>query len=153
MPDTIIISTENSLNRAEIMQTELIASKLRFVQAPYVPSLASNRTALLAAEANFSGYPTGGYNLATWAGPGLVSTGGAIITSPAVQVAGAANESVNGVLNVGNTLTGWWTETADNVTLITAAFAPNRSMNLLTDQFPYLVQDVEGAVSPPTSGM
>jgi hypothetical protein len=147
MPDYTIITQEQALNRATIFQSNLAESKLRMLQTVIVgPS--TNRTTFLANEANFTGYPVGGYNLAAWAGPGLVPTGGAVITSPQVQVAVVP---VNGVVNVTNVLTGYWVENSSNETLLAAVYSPNRSMAVLTDQFPQAVQDIEGAVAPPPS--
>jgi hypothetical protein len=145
MADATIITFENSLNRATIFQTQLADSKLRMLQNILVGP-GTNRTTLLANEDNFTGYPTGGYNLAAWAGPGLVPTGGAVLTSPQVQVEVVP---VNGVVAVTNQLTGWWVETTNGATLIAGSFSPNRSMAVPTDQFPLTVQDIEGAVAPP----
>lgn len=140
MADQTIITFENALNRAAIVQADLAASKLRLAQNITITP-ATNRANLVAAECNFTGYPSGGYNLATWAGPGLGPTGGAVITSPTVQVTPAANNTI------ANNCTAWWVEDSTNRTLLTGVFNPGRNLVAPTDQFPFAVQDWEGLVA------
>ncbi len=139
MPNSVLVTQEQALNRATVIQAKLAGTVLRLVQN-FTPAYLTNRTQLLASEANFAGYPTGGYNLANWTGPGLSPSTGAILTSPQVIVAPNVSN------NVTNNLTALWIETTGNspVTLLTGIINPTITVLAPTDQFPLIVQDVEG---------
>jgi hypothetical protein len=144
VPDNTLITQEAALNRATILQTALAASKLRLCVG-ITPNPATTAAELIAAEATFSGYTSGGYALATWAGPGKTSTGAGVITAPTIQI--KIVPPMSGPI-VGNMLSGWWIETGTGEVLLVGSWDPARPMNVVTDQFPFAVQDVEGAVAP-----
>jgi hypothetical protein len=139
MAANLIVTNEMALNRAAILQTALAGSVLRLLQN-FSPSPTTNRAVLEANEANFTGYPAGGYNLTAWTGPALPGTGGAAITSPSVIVA------PNVANNVTNNLSGFWIESTGNtpLTYLAASFTPVIPVLVPTDQFPIIVQDIEG---------
>lgn len=144
LANSLAITNEQAANRATLMKTTLADALLRLVQN-LIPNQTTNRTVLLANEANFTGYPAGGYNTTNWTGPALLQTGGAVITAPSQNVIPAANNVIT------NNLTGWWLETAGNspLTLLTGIINPALVVLLPTDQFPLLVQDFEGLVPAP----
>lgn len=92
---------------AALTQTELAASKLRLYQEGEVtPSIATTRAELVAAEADYTGYPAGGEALATWFNPLNNPIGGSSLDSPKVQFDTEAPYTTS------NTIGGWWVETA-----------------------------------------
>jgi hypothetical protein len=148
MAITAIITNENAVNRAELLQTTLQYAKVRLLQS-YQPQYTDNRTVLEANECNFTGYPAGGYNSTNWAGPTLPPGGGAAIAAPIVNVAPTSGNVIS------NNVTGYWVEnTVGNVTstYITAAINPGISVLNPTDQFPLFIQDWEGLVAAPSFG-
>jgi hypothetical protein len=145
MPDTIIITPENAVNRATLMLANLTGSKLRLVQN-YTPNPTTTRDELIAAEATFSGYPAGGYATGTWTGPGIPSIGGAVLTSGVIVVVVTGEPPYTPNPNI----SGWWLETSGEtpVTLLTGTFDPNRLATVPLDQFPLIIQDFEGLAYP-----
>lgn len=145
MANSLLVTNEQAINRATLVQTALAASVLRLIQN-YVPSYTDNRTVLLANEANFTGYTNGGYNVSGWSGPILPGTGGAALTSPLVNVSPSANNTVT------NNISGFWVETTGNspLTLLTGIINPPVPVLASTTGFPIVVQDYEGVSVSPT---
>lgn len=144
MANSLLVTNEQAENRAALLQSTLANSKLRLLQS-YAPAYTDNRTVLETHEANFTGYPSGGYNLTAWTGPALPGTGGSSITSPIVIVAPASNNTI------ANNITGFWVETGGNAPLayLTGVISPGNVVTSPLDQFPIVVQDYEGvAVTP-----
>lgn len=144
MANSLLVTNEQAINRAELLQTTLLNSVLRLLQN-YTPAMNDNRAVLLANEANFTGYPAGGYNLTAWVGPALPGTGGASITSILVNVVPAGNNVIV------NNISGFWVETPPtaNVTYLTGVFSPFIPVQNTLSQFPIVVQDFEGVAIAP----
>jgi hypothetical protein len=138
MADATLVTNENAVNRATVIQTPLTNARLRLLDS-YIPQITDNRTVLLANEANFTGYPSGGYNI-SFAGPSLISGAGAWLNSNVATVAPAANNTLSA------NLSGWWVESSANTpqTLLTGVFNPTRTVTTPLDQFPLIITDVEG---------
>lgn len=102
---------------AGLVQDELALSKLRLFQEGFVPSIATTRAELVAAEADYTGYPAGGVEVTAWLDPILNPIGGASIDMPTEQFAAAAPYTV------GNTIGGYWIETAGGVLIVVGTFA------------------------------
>lgn len=140
MPNSLLITTENAVNRATIFKTSLANTVIRLCQ-DYVPNVNTNRTTLIGAECNYTGYPTGGFNVTAWTGPGLApNVSGAILTSPQIIPTPAGNNTQS------NNVTAGWFETVGNtpVTLGTFIIQPPITVLAPTDQFPLTIQDIEG---------
>lgn len=86
----IFYPNSGALANAADQQTALAASKIRLFDETLVPTVATTRTELLAAESAFSGYPAGGKAIAAFNNPLLDPAGGASIESPLVQFEGDA---------------------------------------------------------------
>jgi hypothetical protein len=92
---------------AELVQTELALSKLRLWQdGEIIPSIATTRAALVAAEADYTGYTATGETLTAWFAPLNNPVGGSSIDSPKEQFAAASP------FTVANVIGGFWVETA-----------------------------------------
>jgi hypothetical protein len=150
MPPTLLITNEQAINRCTLYQAQSINYKIRLCEN-FVPTATTTRAQLLAAEANFSGYPAGGYPAYNWSGVYAVPTGGAYIQSPQVQV--APNEVLGAPVNV----TAFWIDANEtalpngtnvaNIAMLTGVFNPAVSMQYPTDGFPLAVPDFEGIPS------
>lgn len=125
------------------IKAALATSKVRFFKSSLVPDVNTTRVALLAAECDFDGYTAGGYALAAFTGPINATGGGAVLTSPLVNVA----YGPEGDPPVGNTIGGWWIDDDAAPTpqvRIVGAYSPARPMSALGDGFAWIWQDVEG---------
>jgi hypothetical protein len=116
---------------AALVQDELAASKLRlWVDGELTPSIATTRAELVAAEADYTGYPAGGEALATWFDPLNNPLGGSSIDSPKVQFDTATPYTV------GNTIGGFWVETAAGDVVVIGQFVNPIPMGAAGDGFP-----------------
>lgn len=88
----------------------LAGSSFKLLKVGFDPQFASTLAQVLAAEADFSGYPTGGLTLATWLGPMLSPGAGAAIIGP--QTFFVRDGTLPGVNNV---IGSWALVTAGNV--------------------------------------
>jgi hypothetical protein len=144
MANALLVTNEQAINRALLLQSTLAASKLRVLQN-YTPAYTDTRATLIANEATFTGYPAGGYTLTAWTGPALPGTGGSSITSPIVVVAPTTGNTI------ANDISGFWVEASTTGTLdyLTGTISPFVHVLNPVDQFPIVVQDYEGvAVTP-----
>lgn len=95
------------LHIASLVQLDLEDSKLRlFKESGPSVGVGTTRAELLAAEADYTGYPAGGAAIAAFLNPLLNPAGGAGIDWPTVQFAAASPYTV------GNVIKGWWIENA-----------------------------------------
>lgn len=117
---------------ADLVQTELAAtSKMRLWQAEAItPSIATTRTELVAAEADYTGYTAGGAALAAWFDALANPLGGFSIDSAKVQFAPAAPYTV------GNNIGGFWVETAAGDLIMIASFQAPIPMSAAGNGFP-----------------
>jgi hypothetical protein len=119
---------------AGLLQTELALAKVRLYQfGEITPSIATTRAQLVAAEADYTGYTAGGIELTAFFNALANPIGGHSIDSPKVQFAPASP------FTVGNTVGGFWVETAAG-DLITVGTFPNAvSMSAEGNGFPLSV--------------
>jgi hypothetical protein len=140
MPDLQFMTLEAAGTKADLVKTALALSKLRLIKSPGIPNQFMDAAALAAMEADFDGYPAGGYPLAAWTGPLNADQGGAVLTSPLVNVTyGPA-----GAPPVGNEVSGWWVELAGGDVWLVGTFDPVRPLTVVGEGFPLVIQDVEG---------
>lgn len=143
MPDSTLMTYEAAVAKATDIKAALATSKVRFFKSTLVPDQNTTRVALLAAECDFDGYTAGGYELLAFTGPIKATGGGAVLTSPLVNVAyGPAGDPP-----VPNTVGGWWIDDDTAVTpqvRIVGIYNPARPMAAVGDGFAWIWQDVEG---------
>lgn len=137
MADSQFFTQQASITDATAMKTSFVTSKLRLTKAPFTPVPTSPKTDLVANECDFDGYtPTTGYAIAAVTGPLAFSGGGAVLTTPLVNVVyGPA-----GTPPVGNSVSGWWIESTGGDVLVAGSFGPPRPCANVGDGFPLVVQ-------------
>lgn len=146
MADYQFYTRQAGLRKATLIITSLALSFLRLTKGPFIPTAFTTRDELLAAEADYDGYPAGGFPLAAWTGPTADPNGGAVLTSPLVN----ATYGPAGDPPVGNSISGFWVEDATSNVRLVGVFDPPRSLAELNQGFPIVVQIVEAVnVAPP----
>lgn len=145
MPAFVIYTRAAANTKASAIKTALALSKLRLFQSSYTPNVNTVKADLVAAEATFNGYTSGGYTLTAWTGPVNNPGSGAVITPPAVNPAWA-NPDDDPV--VSNTIGGWWIEDATGNVRLVGQFADGIPMGQNGDGFTWLTQIVEGFNAP-----
>lgn len=140
MADRTIYTNACALDEAAAIQADLAASKLRLFNETLVPTVVTTKAELIAAETTLTGYPAGGYALATWGDPLLVTGGGAVITSPLVPVAYASGPTV--------TIGGGWVEDAAGNVRAVFIFDPVRTLAAVGDGFSFVRQLLYGRNAP-----
>lgn len=142
MPDSKFYTRQAAIKKATNIQTALALSKLRLFDAPFVPTESTVKTELEAAETHFTSYPDGGYALTAFSAPLNDPAGGAVITSPLVNISFGVpelgDEPVSG--NIG----GYWIEDAGGVVREVAIYDPPRPLAVLGDGWQWVEQIVEG---------
>lgn len=139
MPDTQLYTREAAAAKATEVKAALALSKLRLIAEDLVVSQFTTKVALVAAEADFDGYIAGGYTLTAWAGPVFALEGGAVLTSPLVNVAyGPAGDPP-----VTNTIYGWWIEDASGDVRTAGNFFPPKLLQAVGDGFSFVDQLIE----------
>lgn len=123
----------STLYLAGLVQADLAASKLRLFQEGFVPSIATSRAELIAAEADYTGYTAGGETIAAWLAPLLNPIGGASIDMPTIQFDAASPYTV------ANVVAGWWIETAGGVVIAVGTFTTPISIGAVGQGFPMTV--------------
>jgi|SRR5882762_757861 len=139
MPDTQLYTNEAAIAKATVVKTNLALSKLRLVQEGITLTRFTTKDQLVALEATFDGYTTGGYTLTAWTGPVQPATGGAIITSPLTNVAFSDPSDPP----VGNNIAAWWVEDAAGKVRLCGTYDPVRPVNTINDGWPIIVQVLE----------
>lgn len=144
MPEIQLYPRDAAMNKATVVKTTLALSKLRLFKQGLVLTGFTTLAQLEAAECDFDGYTVGGYTLTAWTGPGFDGGGGAVITSPLTTVSyGPAGDPV-----VTNEVGGWFIETAVGGLWLAGTFDPARTLAVIGDSFPMVVQIVEAKNSP-----
>jgi len=140
MPDLKFFTREAAMEKATDIKAALALSKLRFFKSTFAPTAWSTKAELVAEEVAFDGYTAGGYTLTAWTGPVFDPDGGALITSPIVNVAYGPAEAppVTGLIG------GYWIEDAAGGVRVVVKYADARSMGAVGDGFPWVEQMVEG---------
>jgi len=140
MPDQQLFTQQAATRKATIIQGGLAASKLRLVKNPITLNQFTTKEVLEANEADYDGYPAGGYPMATWLAPNNDPGGGSVITSPLVNVAfGTPSDPP-----IGNVLYGWWLEDSTGSVRLVGIWNPERPIQAPGDGFPFVCQIVEG---------
>lgn len=141
MPDTQLFTAQAAARKANVIKTSLALAVLHLIKAPFTMTAFSTKAEMEAAEADFDGYdPEDGYPLTAFTGPTSDPSGGAVLTSPLVNVIyGPAGDPP-----VGNLIAGWWIEDATSEVRLSGTFDPPRSVAAALEGFPLVVQIVEG---------
>ena len=120
MPITQLYPNVGALLLAAQVQTYLAASKVRLYQAGQgvmlSPLTVIGDLTATGVEADYTGYPAGGVAVATWLDPLLSDLGGAEIDSGLLDFLPTAPYTV------GNTIQGWWLESAGGDLLVAGDF-------------------------------
>jgi hypothetical protein len=139
MPDNQLYTQESALRKSALLIAGLANSKLRLIQGAFVVGAFTTKAQMVASEATFDGYPAGGYPLAAWTGPLIATGGGAIETSPLVNIAyGPAGDPP-----VGNSISGWWIEDATGNVRTAGNYDPPRSASQVGDGWSFVDQIIE----------
>jgi len=138
--DSQFFTQESAIAKATEIKTALAASKLWLFKSSLTPTPATTAAELEAAECDFDGYTPGGYALAAWTGPLNAEGGGAVITSPLVNV----SYNTPSDPPVTNMVGGWFVEDASGDVRVVGIFDPPRPCQEVGDGFSIVVQDVEG---------
>lgn len=145
MADSTSATNEQALNEAakvalaianpDALPTPTVG-KLRFFDNTLIPDVQTTKVQMIAAEITLGGYPAGGYPIEEMSGPSLVAGGGAVITTPGVNVAFTVAP--------GAILGGGWLEDSDGKTRRTFTFDPPRSLQAVGDGFVFIRQLLYG---------
>ncbi len=132
MSDRALYTNQAALAEANVIQTNLALSKMRLFLSTLVPTVLTLKSELVAAETTLVGYPAGGYALTAWAEPIFAPGGGAVITSPLINVvyASGAEQSIGG----------YWLEDAAGDVREVFIFDPLRVLAQVGDGFPVVAQ-------------
>jgi len=140
MPDSQLYTQEAAVALAAEVKTALAASKLLLGNNSLVPTQTTTKVTLNANELEADGYTAGGYALAAWTGPLSDPGGGAVITSPMVNVAyGPPSDPP-----VTGTCSFWWVEDASGDVRMVGIFDPPRSLAQVGDGWPQVLQAIYG---------
>jgi hypothetical protein len=129
---------------ADVLATYMAAAKLRLFAAGYVVNPNDTLANLVAAECTFSGYPAGGYSLATWSNGMLNPNGGSSTTSPQIDVFYVAPGSGSGVQN---NVGGWFIVDAAGNLIADGNFDSPVPMSQNGDGFPISTALFEGTTN------
>jgi len=141
MPDRILVTNEGAMSDAELISIGIanpdadpdpLVGKLRLFDFPLVPDVTTTQADFEAAETLLGGYPVGGYDIDKMFGPSLSSAGGALITTPSIEIAYSTDP--------GAVLGGAWIEKSDGTMGPTFIFDPPRSLQALGDGFVFIRQ-------------
>ena len=144
MPDNQLYTQEAALAKATEIKAALALSKLRLIKEGLALNQFTTKAAMVAVEADFDGYTAGGYTLTAWSGPLYAAGGGAVITSPLVNVAFSTPSDPP----VTNSIGGWWIEDASGDVRTCGNFDPPKLLQAVGDGFQFVDQLIE-ARNPP----
>lgn len=140
MADSQFYTLEAATKLASVVKTSLAVGKLLLGNNSFVPTASATKAQLNANELVADGYTAGGYAVAAFTGPLNDPGGGAVITSPLVNVAygPASDPPVTGSVGF------WWYEDTDGDVRLTGIFNPPRPLAQLGDGWPQILQNVCG---------
>lgn len=139
MADVQLYTVQAAIAKATNIKTALAVSVLHFFKDTLILSQFTTKAEFEANECDFDGYVGAGYPLAAWTGPLIDPNGGAIITSPLVNIAyGPAGDPV-----VANQVAGWWVEDAAGNVRWSGTYDPVRPMGVVGNGWPWVGQIVE----------
>ena len=142
MADRPLVSIEGAIEQATIMGLAIAnpdatptptTGLIRLFQSSLgVPTANTTKAELVAAEADYTGYPSGGFDVLTMAPPMGAPGGGVVILSNEVFAVFTSGSP--------NTIGGYWLEdTAGNVIQI-YIYDPVRTLAVVPDGFPIVAQ-------------
>lgn len=107
-------------------------SKLRLFTNAIVPTAGTTKAELVAEEASFTGYPSGGYTLTDWLPALFAPGGGAVILGNKVEVVYTSGSPV--------TIGGYWVEDSDGKVRLVYVYDPPRTLAQVGDGWPIVPQ-------------
>lgn len=140
MADRPLYTNEAATKEAEVISLNLadaaatpspIESKVRLFTDALVPTVNTVKADLEAAEAAFTGYPSGGYTIEEMNGPLAAPGGGKVIYSPTIPVAFVSGTAA--------TIGGYWLEDSDGDVREVFIYDPPRQLAVVTDGWPITV--------------
>lgn len=135
MPALCYYPLVSCLQQANAAKVLLANSKLRlWKKGAFDPQFDTGRGFLLGAEADYSGYPSGGVTLTTWSDPVQSASNGVTIGSPVARF--AVETAVPLITNV---IGGYWVETAAGDVYVVGAFPEGVPMQSVSRGFPIQV--------------
>lgn len=142
MPDLKLYTKDAAMAKADDIRAALAASKLHLFKFGFVPTTDTTKAQLIANECDFTSYVNTGYALAAWNGPYHDPDGGAVITSPLVNV--AMGVALPPAVPVGNEVGGYWIEDAGGEVRLVAKYETPRSIQVFGNGYEWIEQIVEG---------
>lgn len=145
MPDTTLYTNECALNEASVVSLSIanpdadpdpLIGKVRFFDQTLIPTVLTTKAEMIAVEIALGGYPAGGYSVTALLGPSLTSGGGAVITTPGINVAYT--------IAPGAVLGGGWLEDSAGKVRAVFTFDPPRPLQALGDGFVFIRQLLYG---------
>jgi hypothetical protein len=139
--DRQISTTQAALDESEAIGKSLanaaalpdpIVSKLRLFDGTINVTVNTTQDELIAAEAVFTGYTSGGYDLTTFSGPLFVPGGGAVILFNQINVAYVSGAAA--------TIGGWWLEDPASKVRTVFIYDPPRQLGQVGDGWPLAAQ-------------
>lgn len=139
MPDTKFYTKEAALKKSSVVATSLVTSKVRFFKSTFAPNENTTQAELEAQEITADGYTPGGMALTPWVGGQTDPNGGAVVTSPMLNIAyGPASDPP-----VTDSVGGYWIEDADGIVRLVGTYAEPRPLAAIGDGFQFVEQIVE----------
>lgn len=105
--------------------------KVRLFQSTLAPTVITTKTELVAAEAAFTGYPSGGYSVTSFNPAILATGGGAVIYAPTIPVAYTSGSAAS--------IGGYWLEDAAGNVREVYIYGPARQLANPGDGWPIVV--------------
>lgn len=133
-------TNEGSVFVAGLVRTGLAAGHVHLYKSGFTPDANSAEADFELNECDYDGYTAGGIAVATWLAAILAPGGGAGIQSGDVQFT-----YVDGVGHVGNSVGGWWYESAGSKAVVYGSFADPIPMQMNGQGIPLDLRLVFGA--------
>jgi hypothetical protein len=146
MPDRPLFTNGAALSGAQVIGKSIADAgatptptegKLRLFDNSFIPDAGTTQAELEAAETTLTGYPAGGYDLTDFSNPTFTPLGGALVTSNLVNVAYASGAGV--------VIGGYWVEDPDGNVREAFIYDPPRTLAVVGDGWPIVVQLGYGA--------
>jgi hypothetical protein len=144
-----IDTKESAANDAEVIRLSMansgavvavpapaVVGKLRLCATPFTPDVNTVKADLVAAETVLGGYPAGGYSIDDLTPARSSPTGGAVITTPVVDIAFT--------IAPGDTISAWWFEGAGGKVRKVGVFDPPVALLGALDGIEWLRQFLYG---------
>lgn len=132
MADRSLYTNEAAMSEAAVIQADLAASKIRLFDNSITPDVNTVKADLVAAETTLTGYPAGGYPVATFSDPLFAAGGGVIIYSVTVNPVYASGAA--------QVIGGYWLEDAAGDVRDVVIYDPPRSLAVVGDGWPIICQ-------------